>query len=187
MSIVWAIIGKVECSNFGPVGPWNSSVLYFIFYLISLCRAKQVDNFTLLIFYVKKTSVALAIESSGYACLRNPCDPSWFATFPCEVGVELENILAPFLLRFFVHSLYTCPLFNTQESSFCHNFLISTHRWTYRRANKRPEYIYGVYSRRSTTFVFRCSPNSWFLTIFDIFSRDRQRDRQTDRPTDRHG
>ena len=127
--------------------------------------------------------MSLATESSGYVCLRNPCDPSWFAACPCEVGIELDNMLVPFywgslyIICTFVHSLILkYPLFR-------HNFLIYTNIRTYRRTNKRPEYIYWVYSRRSTTFVFRCSPNSWFLTIFDIFSRDRQTDRQTDRPT----
>ena len=51
--------------------------------------------------------------------------------------------------------------------------------------HKRPENIYLLYSRRPTTFVFICIPNSLFLKIFDIFSRDRQTDRQTDQPTDR--
>ena len=124
-----------------------------------------------------ETSVALATESSGYVWLRNPCDRSWFSTFPCEVGVELDNMLVPFcwcslyILCTFVHSLILkYPLFR-------HNFLIYTHIRTYRRTNTRPEYSYWVYSRRPTTFVFRWSPNSWFLTIFDIFSRDRQTDK----------
>ena len=127
--------------------------------------------------------MAQATESSGYVCLRNPCDPSWFAACPCEVGIELDNMLVPFywgslyIICTFVHSLILkYPLFR-------HNCLIYTHIRTYRRTNTRPEYIYWVYSRRSTTFVFRCSLKSWFLTIFDIFSRDRQTDRPTDRPT----
>ena len=82
-----------------------------------------------------------------------------------------------YILCTFVHSLIL------KYALFRNNFLIYTHIRTYRRTNTRPEYIYWVYSRRSTTFVFRCSPNSWFLTIFDIFSRDRQTDRPTDRPT----
>ena len=57
-----------------------------------------------------------------------------------------------------------------------------SHRRTNKRTNTRPKNIYFVYSRRFTTFVFRCSLNSWFLRIFDIFSRDRQTYRQTDRP-----
>ena len=82
-----------------------------------------------------------------------------------------------FVLRFFVH-LFSIILI-LMYPLFRHNCLIYTHIRTYRRTNTRLEYIYWVYSRRSTTFVFRCSLNSWFLTIFDIFSRDRQ----TDRPT----
>ena len=84
------------------------------------------------------------------------------------------------LCTFFVYSMYTCSLLN---ALFHHNNLIYTHRRTYERTNTWPKHVYCFYSIRSTTFVFRCSPNSWFLTIFDIFSRDRQTDRQTDRPT----
>ena len=124
------------------------------------------------------TSVALAIESSWYLWLRNHYDPGWFATFPCLVWVEYDNMVLQFLLRFFLQSLYIlCTLVHScilKSPLFRHNFLIYTHTRTYRRTDTRPEYIYWVYSRRSTTFVFRCSPNSWFLTIFDIFSKDRQ-------------
>ena len=115
-----------------------------------------------------------------------------------EILVILVNLLL-FLMRLAL-SLTTC-LFNfcwgsfyilctfvhswiIENPLFCHNFLICIHRQTHRRTNTRLEYIYWVYSRRSTTFVFICSPNSWFLRIFDIFPEtDRQTDQLTDRPT----
>ena len=140
----------------------------WVYFLITMFKKCTVS--TKCVRKLKKTSVALATESSGYVCLRNPCDPSWFAACPCEVGIELDNMLVPFywgslyIICTFVHSLILkYPLFR-------HNCLIYTHIRTYRRTNTRPEYIYWVYSRRSTTFAFRWSLNSWFLTIFDIFS-----------------
>ena len=78
--------------------------------------------------------------------------------------------------------LRVCVIKKPLRSSLIFYF---SHRLTNKRTNTMPENIYLVYSRRSTAFAFICGPNSLFLTIFDIFSRDRQTDRQTDRPTDK--
>ena len=89
----------------------------------------------------------------------------------------LVQFLIEVLCTIFVHSLHTCSLLNTQKSSFsAQSPDLYPQTDIQKDEHKARIYLLGLLKKLC---------NFFFLTIFDIFSRDRQTDRQTDKGRNR--